>query len=420
MNKFIGKHISLPLIFKIFLFLIILLRISLFAFPSFKIDMGDWQAWASRIILVGPSNFYIPGMLADYLPFYYLLLWLVTKIFVLIFGNPAIFSLTFDIYIRLISNVFDFLTAYIIFLILKKHIPKWAFLGSILYLINPGVMFNSSVWGQTDSIPTFFFIYSIYQLNEVRNIKKWSISAVLSILVKPLNIAAFPIMGVRALKSFSIKKIIIAGILSCFIFLAVTMPFFIKDPIFGVLGHLVNSLSVYPYTSLNAYNFWELLTGWWKSDSILLFGISYHIWGYLLYFLILCIILFPYIKIKKNFYELDYFAATLSSFAFFLFLTRIHERHLFPIFSLLIISAFIFKSKTLIFSYVIISLIYFINLFYSYYYYNFVYTNFMAGNNLLFKISLNYANFFSLVFIFIFIIMMINYILIYKKNMLKK
>ncbi len=420
MNKLVGKYISLPFLFKFFLLLIILLRVSLFILPSFKIDMGDWQAWALRIVNVGPTNFYVAGMLADYLPFFYLLLFVFTKIFVLIFGNPAILTLTFDIYMRLISNGFDFLTAYVIFLIVKRHNPKWAFLSAILYLLNPGVIFNSSVWGQTDSIPTFFFLFGIYQLNEAKSIEKGSVAAVLSVLVKPLNVAAFPIMGIRALKNFSIKRIIIAGFLGFAVFLAVTMPFFIKDPIFGVFGHLVNSLSVYPYASLNAYNFWELLTGWWKTDSTVFFGLSYHIWGYILYLFILCIILFPYAKIKKSFLEIDYFAAALSSFAFFLFLTRMHERHLFPIFPLLVISAFIFKSRILIISYIIISIVHFVNLFYSYYYYNFVYSNYLAGDNILFKVSLNYANFFSIVFLFLFIIMLINYFSIYRKAKLKK
>jgi Gpi18-like mannosyltransferase len=409
MKKFVKKHFSLPLILKISLFLVVVLRLYLFLFPSFKIDMGDWQAWALRIVNVGPTNFYTPGMLADYLPFFYLLLFVFTKIFVLIFGNPAILTSSFDIYMRLISNGFDFLTAYVIFLIVKKYNPKWAFLSAILYLLNPGVMFNSSVWGQTDSIPTFFFLLGIYQLNEAKSVEKSAIFSILSVLVKPLNVSGFPVMAIRAIKNYPVKRIFISVVSAFVIFLVLTIPFFIKDPVLGIFGHLFNSLSVYPYTSLNAYNFWGLLTGWWKTDSTLFWGISYHAWGYILFFFAVFAILTPYLRVKKSRMEIDYFAMMLSSFAFFLFLTRIHERHLFPIFSLLIIAAFVFRSRILLASYVIISVIHFFNLFYSYYYYNFVYSNYPAANNMLFKISSEWASPFSFVLISVFFIMLVAY-----------
>lgn len=409
MKKFIEKYFSLPVLLKLLLLSVIVLRIVLFTLPSFKIDMGDWQAWAARLVEVGPPGFYINGMLADYLPFFYLILWFISKIFVFIFGTQAIFTLTFDIYIRIISNLFDFLTAYLIYKIVKNYNNKFAFLGSLLYLVNPGVMFNSSVWGQTDSIPTFFFVFSLFLLNEMKNPKFSSVSLVLSALVKPLNVAAFPVVGIRIIKNFDIKNIFYSIIYSIVVFFTVTIPFFVKDPIFGVLGHLFNSLNVYPYTSLNAYNFWGLLVGFWKSDSTLLFGIiPYHILGYALFFLILGVVLLPYLKLNKKYKEFDYYSAAILCFAFFLFLTRIHERHLFPLFSLLMISFLIFKSRILIFSYVFASFIYFLNEFYSYYYYNFAYSN-PNATNIIFRISSDYSAIFSVILILIFFVILVEY-----------
>ena len=409
MKKFIEKNFSLPILLKLVLLSVIVLRIVLFTVPSFKIDMGDWQAWAARLVEVGPPGFYVKGMLADYLPFFYLILWFFSKIFAFIFGTQAIYTLTFDIYIRIISNTFDFLTAYLIYKIIKNYNKKFAFLGSLLYLVNPGVVFNSSVWGQTDSIPTFFFVFSLFLLNEIKKPELSSISLVLSALVKPLNVAAFPIVGVRFIKNFEIRKVIFSLIYSIVVFFAVTIPFFVKDPFFGVLGHLLSSLNVYPYTSLNAYNFWGLVTGFWKSDSTFLLGIiPYHILGYILFFLILFAVLLPYIKMNKKYKEIDYLSAAVLCFAFFMFLTRIHERHLFPLFSLLLISSFIFKSRILIVSYVIASLVYFINEFFSYYYYNFAYSN-PNATNLLFRVSSDYSKFFSLVLILIFLVIFVEY-----------
>lgn len=409
MEKVLREYKKIPLPFKLSLILILLIRIILLTQPSFKIDMNDWQAWAARLVDTGPMKFYTPNIFADYLPFYYFFLWIIAEIFSFIFGKAAIFSTTFEIYIKVISNIFDVLTASTIFVIINKYSKKWAMIGSLLYLINPSTIFNSSVWGQIDAIPTFLLTYSLYQLGERKNIMQSSVAAALSFLIKPLNISILPIMLVREIKSFSIKKIIASISLAILVSFAIIIFFFPSDPIFGALGHLFNSINMYPYTSLNAYNFWAIF-GWWKPDATLWFNLSYHIWGYVLYVLVLCIIFVPYLRKKvKIGTQLDYFACALSSFGFFLFLTRIHERHLFPVFALLIISACIFRSRILIVSYIVLAIINFINLFYSYYYYNVIYNNPIAPKNIIFDISSNYQLLFSVLSLVVFAIMFVVY-----------
>jgi Gpi18-like mannosyltransferase len=409
MKKIIDEYRKIPLLVKLLLILILLIKIILLIQPSFKIDMNDWQAWAGRLVDIGPMKFYTRNIFADYLPFYYFFLWIITEIFSFIFGKVAIFSITFEIYIKIISNIFDVLTASTIFVIINKHSKKWATIGSFLYLINPSTIFNSSVWGQIDAIPTFFLTYSLYQLEERKNIMGSSITSALSFLIKPLNISILPIVLVREIKSFPVKKIIASTILAILVSFAIIIFFFPSDPIFGAAGHLFNSINMYPYTSLNAYNFWGLF-GWWKPDATLWFNLSYHVWGYILYAFVLCIILIPYLRKKvKIETKFDYFACALSSFAFFLFLTRIHERHLFPVFALLIISACIFKSRVLIACYISLTVINFINLFYSYYYYNVIYNNPNASKNIIFDISANGQLIFSILSLVIFVIMFVVY-----------
>jgi len=371
--------------------------------------MNDWQAWATRLVDVGPLNFYTSNFFADYLPFYYFLLWVLSEIFIVIFGKAAIFSITFEIYIKVISNIFDILTAYTIFVIINKYSKKWATVGSLLYLVNPSTVFNSSVWGQIDAIPTFLFIYSLYQLEERRNIKQWSIANTLSFLIKPLNLSAFPIILIRLIKSFSAKKNVSALLLTFLVFFLISVPFFPTDPIFGGFKHFLSAVNTYPYTSINAYNFWALF-GWWKPDTTMWFNLPYHTWSYILYVFVLCIILVPYLRKKVRIgTQLDYFASALSSFGFFLFLTRIHERHLFPVFALLIISACILKSRIIIASYIILTIVNFINLFYSYYYYNVIYNNPIASKNILFDISSSYKLIFSIISLTVFGIMIVVY-----------
>lgn len=398
-----------------FLFLIILLvRIVLISQPSFKIDMGDWQAWTGRLLEVGPLNFYTPNFFADYFPFFYFILWIAGEIFAFVFGNSAVFSNIFEVYIKLVSNIFDFATAYFIFLIVKKHSGKWAGWASLLYLINPSIILNSSVWGQIDSVPTFLFIYSLYFLEEKKSLGKWAILSVLSFLIKPLNVSAYPLLLIRLAKDYPIKKIVLTLLGTVGVFLAIVIPFFPKDPIFGAISHFLTSLNTYPYTSLNAYNFWGIF-GFWKPDNGFFLGIQFRVIGYILFLAALLMIIIPYVKNfkKKLDVKLDYFALALCSFAFFLFLTRIHERHLFPLFALLIVSAAVYKSKALFLIYSFVAMINFINLYYSYYYYNVVYGNPLAQTNILFTISSNFPILFSVFSVFLFGVMLVIY---YEKN----
>lgn len=234
---------------------------------------------------------------------------------------------------------------------------------------------------------------------------------VLSFLIKPFNVAIFPLVLYRIIKNFSLQKILKAIAVSLLAFFVITIPFFPKDPLLGAFNHFFGSLDVYPYTSINAYNFWGLF-GWWRSDATLVLNLSNHIWGLILYALVLCIIFVPYFA-KKGRIEapFDYFACALSSLGFFLFVTRMHERHLFPAFALLIVSACIFRSRVLIFSYIVLAVINFINLFYSYYYYNVAFNNPLASKNILFDISSNYRLFFSISSLVIFVVMLVTYFL---------
>jgi Gpi18-like mannosyltransferase len=408
MIKILKELNRTPLLFKVLAILILLVRLYLFLQPSFKIDMGDWEGWAARIVEVGPLNFYSPQLFADYLPFFYFLLWILGEVFVFIFGKGAIFSPVFPLYIKLISSLFDFATALVIFAIVRRYSSKWASTAAVFYLINNGTIFINSVWGQVDSIPTFFLILSLYVFEQKLNIKQWSISNTLSFLIKPLNAPILPVTIIKSIKTFSIKKNFQALFLAICLWYAISIPFFLNDPVFGVFKLLFKSLSVYPYASINAYNFWGLF-GWWTSDTIGFFGLQLHVWGFILYAVVLLVILFPYFKKRINTKEMDYFACMISSFGFFLLLTRMHERTLFPLFALLVIVVFIQKSRWLLMTYVILSVVYFLDIFYSYYYYNFVFYNSAASQNLLFEIAGNYRVLFSAINIFIFAAMLFIY-----------
>ena len=400
---------KIPFFIKVIFLIAIVLRIYTITLPGFQTDVIDWQIWAQRLIQIGPKNFYSPNFFADYLPFFYILLLAISEPFSLFFGFSAIHSNNFILYFKLINNLFDVLTAFVIFLIVRKHNKSFSFIAPALYLINPGVIFNTSVWGQTDSIPTFFLVYAIYLLNEKGKILDSAISALLSLLIKPLILPLIPIMLIKTYLTFTFKKILLALFATGLLGLMIFFLFFPSNPILGISQQFISSLSTYPYTSINAFNFWALI-GFWKSDGIIFLGLTYKLWGYIIFGIILltCFLVFLRNRSKDDLgYYLFY---TISSFDFFLFLTRIHERHIFPVFALLLISAFIYKSKTLIISYLFLSIIFLTNLFYSYYYYGFVYLQKHTIFDRLFYFISNYKSVFSLLNLSLFFIILVYYL----------
>lgn len=372
---------------------IIIIRLSLIALPSFHIDMNSWQAWSARLVEVTPIHFYAPNYFADYFPGYLYLLWLLGKMATL--GGIPIFSLGFEFLLKLFTNIFDLATAYYIYKIVSKYQKNLGLLSAIFYLANPVLAFNSSVWGQVDGILTFFLVYSAYCLLELKKAYHFGISFALSILVKPQGLAIFPVMLPRLLANFKFSKLLNLLLIPALLII-LSLPFFLKDSLLGLFHLFQKSASTYPYTSMFSYNFWSV-AGWWVPDSNTVLSIPYKIWGVIIYFVSLVIILIP-LFFRKNYKNnfLVYFASALAILTFFLFLTRIHQRYLFPFFAFLLIVSFIKNSMKLKIIYVLLSLIHFINLWYVYYYYNYVYPDPTFSPVAIFKfLSTNY-NLFTL------------------------
>lgn len=398
------------------LLIIIIVRICLILLPSFHIDMITWQAWTQRLIEVTPIHFYNPNYFADYFPGYLYMLWFLGASFKFLFPAVSIFSLGFEFYLKIFTNLFDIATAYYIFKIISNYKKNLALLGAIFYLASPALIFNSSVWGQVDGILTFFLVYSAYCLLELKKSYRFSIFFALSALIKPQGIVIFPVLFTYFISNFKASKYLSLFLIPLLL-TVLSLPFFLKDPVFGLFHLFQKSAGTYPYTSMFSYNLWSL-AGWWIPDSTKLFGLPFQIWGFLMYLLCLIIILFP-ILFKRGHRDtkLLYFACALAIFSFFLFLTRMHERYLFPFFSFFLITAFITNSIRLKIVYWVLSVIHFINLSYVYYYYNFVYGNPSFASFTIYQIlSQSYNLFIALNLVSFGMLLLIYYKLSYAKD----
>jgi dolichyl-phosphate-mannose-protein mannosyltransferase len=364
----------------LFAILGLLLRIVLSFLPSFQIDMGAWFAWADRLVNLGPANFYNPEIWTNYTPgYFYILLVLgwIKKAFVL---NGLLLTQLF----KLIPNLSDIVTAFLIYKIIEKKSLKGAFLAFIFYVFNPALIFNSSIWGQVDSFLALLMLAAFYFLIEKNNIVASALIYGCAFLVKPQALFLFPILFVWLIKKYNFKKSIVYIAVFLLTSVILAAPFFSHDPFFGLPRMILQMGKDYPYTTLNAFNFWQLL-GNWQPDNTLFLGVSNFIWGLLLFIISNIVLITPLLINKKIGKKRYYLSAALILFSFFLFPTRIHERYLLFYFPFMLVAAFLHKSRLLIINYIFMSFLHLINIFYVYDYYYpdyFRFINLSKSNNL--------------------------------------
>ena len=140
-------------------------------FSGFRVDVGDFGIWASRLATRGPGEFYQPGYLADYPPGYMYVLWLLGGIGELL---RPVFGLSITPGLVKVPGILaDAGVAWLLFIYCRRWGDGW--LGSwsgerlgvvavVIYLFNPGTIFDSAVWGQVDSVGTLVVLATLYML----------------------------------------------------------------------------------------------------------------------------------------------------------------------------------------------------------------------------------------------------------------
>ena len=345
--KFFSKHKNILIILSFALFL----RLSLSFFGTLQLDQGTFVSWSMELARNGFKDFY-KGW-SDYLPGYLYFLWGLGKINLLnifpqvfLYKIPAILS--------------DVVTGYVIYEILKKQkSERWGILGAIIYIFNPAIIANSTFWGQVDSLTALASVTAIYFLDS-----KYIFSAAIlafGTLIKPQVAFILPVILMMMLKNkwglLKATKYLLTGL---FVFILGFIPFTQGNLPQFVLTRLNISAGQYPYTSVNAFNFWGL-SGFWKPDNV-----YFQFSGYIMIIAATIILCIRRAKKKLS----PYFLITFVFAASFMFFTRMHERHLLPVFAPLAIA--VVDNPIFLLPYIGFSLIYVMNL---------VYSHFWVSNN---------------------------------------
>ncbi|HEX5040474.1 MAG TPA: phospholipid carrier-dependent glycosyltransferase [Candidatus Limnocylindria bacterium] len=384
---------------------------------GFAIDIGDFSAWGQRLASVGPAHFYEAGYFSDYPPGYLYVLWLLGTVGHLlepIVGRDATGGL-----VKIPGIAADIGVAWLLFVMARRWggelVSRTRFdiapetLGltaAAAYLFNPGVVFDSAVWGQVDSVGSLVLLATIYALG-----RGWTevaaLGAVVGMLVKFQFAFLIPIVAIVGIKrhllgrssdpqhaghrdALRVLTSLAVGIVSVTVLM---LPFgmFLYAPLAGgdprgllgilpqadpstsLIGKLVEAAGTYTGLSINAMNMWrnpwsglgDTLTWGDDTTTAFLLGSASVTWqqiGVVLFAAAATVAL--WIVARRDEMRGLLLASLILAIAFFALPTRVHERYLFP--ALAIGALLIFSGRAWPWIYAALSLSFFANVYWVY------------------------------------------------------
>lgn len=374
---------------KKIIFIALFLRLILLLISSSHPDIGNHLDWGQKLWQYGPKIFYEQIFWAvswpNQPPASILLFGLIYKIYSLTFSffssiNQSIPLFPSKIIPILETNLYNWLIKlpfifsdiligvfiYKIVNILKNS--KLALIAMTIWLFNPAIIYNSTIWGQTDSLINLFIIISIYFFIQKKYFG-WFFFYLFSLYFKLSLLIYLPIYFVISISLIKQNKNIFIDISKAFILWLIflflhNLPFIMdgknfyqwiiyiyKTKVFDRQGNMLSG---------NAFNLWTFLFSINLSltkDHFLYFFKTSSL-SYLLVSTCYLLSLFYAFKTKKIISSLF-----LVSFFIFLFFTNIHERYLYPIFPLMSIITVINPKIISFKKYILISLIHVLNLY---------------------------------------------------------
>ena len=312
---------------------------------GFVSDRGIYLSWASKSMNSSFGETYTKTG-SDNMP----LILLMQREALRIHSRTDFGLSAFD-FLKLPNIILDILSAVTIFYIVKRMSPRHAFLASLIYAVNPAIIFVTAYWGQADTILFALLSIAFISFPEIA-----MIFITTSAFYKLQSIIFLPIIIFFIIRKFSGKRVASSLLASAITALAIILPFALSDNASDITHVAFSSVGAYPYITLNAYNLWKIVDCaagkcadiWWNSisDKTRIFSFFTLKSLSLVLFAAAYIFALFYIRIKtkkegRGFFaekneriskgEINALVLSLSfvALSFFMLSTEMHERYLF-------------------------------------------------------------------------------------------
>lgn len=366
-----------------------LLRLLLAFLPGFAVDIGVFRFWSTQLAEHGPWDFYNRDFFVDYAPGYMYPLLLIGKLRQWLSLSDG----QVEYMLKLPSIAADLASAYLLYRFLDGQRLEVRLAAAALYLVFPAALLVGAIWGQADSLLAFFLLLAVYYVSRDRPLAG-AMAFTAGFLVKPQAIAALPFLTLWIMRhhppqwrqtNFGLRLPIAPKVwyqcaaVGFVTLLLLIIPFFTYKP-WELIPQLYDATNVQNYrtNSFWAYNFWNLgglFDMGFKPDVPGIkpgegewMGISHRLWGVLMFVTAITLILFATRRSRGA--GMLALGTALSVLAFYLFLTRMHERYIFAFFLPFLAACVLLESRLLWSSFIVLGLVHFFNLYHVYAYYN--------------------------------------------------
>jgi len=314
-------------ILAVILVLILVAKVLIAPLYSYRVDLGTYAAWASRLAQLGPANFYASGYFADYPPGYMYALWAVGGAVKAL--GIAWSSATAIILLKLPALLADFAIAWLTYIRLRPGGKSLAWGAALAFALNPALILNSAVWGQTDSILSLLLLLAFLAQGK-RQFELSFALLVLAILTKPQALLVAPLFIFWPWGWWRSGRPVTTALIALATTFLIADPFRSGRPWSWLIELYSGTAGNYAETSVNAMNLAAVLFGMRGQDAVLHGGLPAQAWGFIIGLGIGLGFLVAYLRARDRVsYTQLLAAATLVAFVC---LTRMHERYLYPFF----------------------------------------------------------------------------------------
>ncbi|HTD35599.1 MAG TPA: glycosyltransferase family 39 protein, partial [Candidatus Elarobacter sp.] len=175
----------------------LLLRLLFILSTGFDNDVQAFESWTLTLRDNAPWLFYAKAGFADYPPGYFVVLWVLGRLYALVPGaaaDPMHGYAILRVLIKLPAIAMDLVNAYVVYRIARRYASeKISLAAAALLALNPAAIYVSSYWGQVDSVSWGLILLALWQVLRAgdepakttrRLVVAWLLLA-FSVLIKP-------------------------------------------------------------------------------------------------------------------------------------------------------------------------------------------------------------------------------------------
>jgi hypothetical protein len=322
---------------------------------GYRGDIEIYMAWTYQITHFGIQSAYSPASASppNTTPGLLYFFWVAGEAFRHFFSPtfpPTWLDRTNQAYLRYFLRIPALLCNALIALIVyrlmrRRYGQRAALLAVVAYLFNPAVVFESAYYGQTGAVHSLFMLVGVVGLAEGRPAWGWA-GLTAGMLTKPQADLFLPLFVVLTAQRYGWRGLARSAAAALGVGLVMLAPFLIHGTIGEMWARISRVTDYHPMLSATAHNFWWFASlGNGKASDLLmpplLDRLGWPIFTYrwiglglvgLAYLLVLARVWWD--RSARGLY----LAAAYLFLAFFMLATQIHENHLIPMFSLLLLA----------------------------------------------------------------------------------